>query len=236
MLLQLDQMLTLAINGSHSLYVDHMAVLIAQTVTWIPLAAVLAYVLLRHNDLVSFGETLLAIALCILLADQGASSVAKPLFMRYRPAHDPMIMYAVDIVNGYRGGLYGFFSSHASNTFAVATFVSLLIRQRLLTALLFCWALANCWSRAYLGVHYVGDLLTGAVWGFLVGYGIYSLWVRFSHHSVIWLKYHASQAQPGSPAAPNPLLTSSGYSVKSADLLSATMVATFLYITIRSLW
>lgn len=236
MLQQLDQMLTLTINGSHSLYVDHMAVLIAQTATWIPLAAVLAYVLLRHNDLMSFGETLLAIALCILLADQGASSVAKPLFMRYRPAHDPMIMYAVDIVDGYRGGLYGFFSSHASNTFAVATFVSLLIRQRLLAILLFCWALANCWSRAYLGVHYVGDLLTGATWGLMVGYGMYYLWVRFSHHSVIWLKYHTSSAQANTSTSPNSQLTSSGYSVKSADLLSASMITTFLYVAFRALW
>lgn len=213
-----------------------MAVLTAQTMTWIPLAVVLAYVLLRHNDLVSFGETLLAIALCILLADQGASSVAKPLFMRYRPAHDPMIMYSVDIVNGYRGGLYGFFSSHASNTFAVATFVSMLIRQRCLSILLFCWALANCWSRAYLGVHYVGDLLAGTLWGLIVGYSIYHLWARFSHHSVIWLKYHTSLGQNGTPASANPLLTSSGYSMKSADLLSATMIVTFLYIAVRALW
>lgn len=72
------------------------------------------------------------IALVITLADQIASGLCKPFFARFRPTQDPNIMYMVDIVNGYRGGRFGFISSHAANTFAISVFLSLLIKGNLL--------------------------------------------------------------------------------------------------------
>lgn len=227
----IDQTITLWLNGSDSLYLDQVALTATHTATWIPAALVLAYALIRHNDLLSFVETLLAIALCILLADQVASSVCKPLFARFRPAQDPLIMYTVDVVNGYRGGLYGFFSSHASNTFAVATFLTLLIRNRALSLWLYSWALVNCWSRVYLGVHYIGDLTVGAIWGTLVGWGIYLLWLRYCHHSVIWEKYHAATQSTSSSN-----LTAGGYSYGSVHLIISTLALTYLYIAFRAIW
>ena len=113
------------------------------------------------------------IALVITLADQIASGLCKPFFARFRPTQDPNIMYMVDIVNGYRGGRFGFISSHAANTFAISVFLSLLIKRKSLTFMLLFWAVLNSYSRIYLGVHYPGDILFGAIEGCFIGYLIY---------------------------------------------------------------
>ncbi len=229
----IDQHLTLLLNGSQSVYLDQLALTATQTVTWLPLALVLLYVLVRHNNLVTLAWTVLAIALTILLADQVASSVFKPLVARYRPAQDPTFMYMVDVVNGYRGGLYGFFSSHAANTFAVATFVSLLLRNQALTLWLYSWSLVNCWSRVYLGVHYVGDLLTGALWGLFVGWAIYKLWQKYAHHTTLWTQCHKRSAAKEEPSTN--ALTASGFSISSVHLLIIALALTYLYISLRAL-
>lgn len=104
----MDRQLTLLLNGSQSLFLDGLAWTATRTITWIPLAIVLLYVVVRDNNLRGVWHILLGIALSILLADQMASSVFKPWVARWRPSHNPEIMYLVDVVNGYRGGNYGF--------------------------------------------------------------------------------------------------------------------------------
>lgn len=177
-LISIDKAATLAINGSSSLYLDSFAVLVSSTWVWLPLALVLFYAIIRSNTLLGILLAVSAIALCILLADQGASTVCKPLFHRFRPTQDPSIMYEIDVVNGYRSGLYGFISSHAANTFAVAVFVAKMMPSRALRACLFSWALLNCWSRVYLGVHFLGDVTVGAIYGAAVGLAVFALYGR----------------------------------------------------------
>lgn len=174
----LDTALTLWINGSDSLWLDGFAMAVTATLTWIPAALVLIYVIIRHGEMKEILLTILAIGLCVLVADQIASGIFKPLVARPRPANDPLLMLQVDVVNDYRGGRYGFFSSHAANTFAITTFVALLMRYRALTVAMVSWALLNCWSRVYLGVHYVGDILCGTLCGILVGWLIYKGYCR----------------------------------------------------------
>ena len=125
----LDRTLTLALNGSASLYLDHLAWLSTKTITWLPLVLVLIFVLLRNNDWRRTLSIVLFLALAILLADQMASGICKPLFERFRPSQNPDLIHYIDVVRGYRGGSYGFFSSHAANTMAVATFLTLLVRN-----------------------------------------------------------------------------------------------------------
>lgn len=235
----IDQAITLFINGSDLLYLDRLARIATHTSTWIPLAIVLIYVLIRRGDLVSFFSTVLAIALCIFFADQMASTVCKPLFERYRPAQDPSIMYMVDVVDGYRGGLYGFFSSHAANTVSVATFLSLMFRNKLLSWWLASWAAVNCWTRIYLGVHYVGDILVGCVWGFFVGWCIYRLWQRYSPGSHRCGGLQSEDTQRATPEVSQTsvtLRTPSGFGMASVHLLVAAIALTYLYISFRALW
>ena len=175
-IISLDQSLLLQLNGSHSLFGDEVMMLVTSTWVSVPMFAVFLYVIARTGTPRYFLATLLAIALTILVCDQVASGICKPLFQRFRPTQDPSIMYLVDIVDGYRGGRYGFISSHASNTFGLCVFLSLLIRHRGLSLLLLVWASLSTYSRIYLGVHYPGDILGGITVGVITGVLMYKLY------------------------------------------------------------
>ena len=128
-LIGFDQELLLKLNGSDSLFWDGFMWISTNMLTWIPLAVVLLYVILKNNKI---KEALVIIALLgvvIALADQISSGICKPYFTRFRPTQDPELMFQIDIVNGYRGGIYGFISSHAANTFGVAVFLSLIFKS-----------------------------------------------------------------------------------------------------------
>ena len=118
------------------------------------------------------------IGLAIGLSDFVASSVFKPMVERLRPSHVPELEGVLHIVNGYRGGQFGFMSSHAANSFALATFFALCMRSRSLSTVLFIWATLNAYSRIYLGVHYPGDVICGAALGSFSAYLAYFLLLK----------------------------------------------------------
>jgi undecaprenyl-diphosphatase len=180
-LIQFDKHLLLALNGSDSAFLDSVIMTLTTATTWIPLYIALLYVVISVNRNVRDVLLILAAAgLCVALAGAVDDEIVKPLVARWRPTHDPEIGHLVDIVDGYRGGNYGFFSAHAANTFSIAVFFSLLVRQRLLTIFLVCWSLINCYTRLYLGVHYPGDILVGLCWGGFVGWLVYQVYCRIT--------------------------------------------------------
>ena len=146
-----DKELLLNLNGSQSLFWDGFMWVATSTIVWVPVAAMLLYIIIKNNKIQEALLTIIMIALVITLADQIASGLCKPFFARFRPTQDPNIMYMVDIVNEYRGGQFGFISSHAANTFAISVFLSLLIKRKSLTFMLLFWAVLNSYSRIYLG-------------------------------------------------------------------------------------
>jgi undecaprenyl-diphosphatase len=190
-LIQFDKQLLLALNGSDSVFLDYVIMTLTNARTWIPLYLALLFVVLKTNR--GTREVLLVLAsagLCVLLAGTVDDTIVKPLVARWRPTHDPEIGALVDVVNGYRGGHYGFFSAHAANTFSIALFFSLLMRRRLLVIALVCYSLVNCWTRLYLGVHYPGDITVGLLWGALVGWGVYRFfYCRFTTPPVYAMRH-----------------------------------------------
>lgn len=171
-----DKYLLLALNGSDSIFWDGCMKIYTTMVVWIPLILVLIYVLLKNNSLKDFLLLLLFIALVVTSTDILSSWICKPFFARWRPTNDPELMYLVDVVAGIRGGKYGFTSSHAANSFGIATFLLLLVKNRALTLSLIVWATMNAFTRIYLGVHYPGDILGGTLIGVTVGWSIYRLY------------------------------------------------------------
>lgn len=166
------------LNGSDSPFLDHFMWLYSGKAVWLPLAAFILIVLLYKKNWRESILILLAIVLVITLCDQFASHICKPIFTRFRPTHHPDFMEQVKTVFDYRGGRYGFISSHAANAFGFATFMSLLFRYRLFTWTIFFWATLTAYTRVYLGVHFISDIVPGAIAGIFFGWVVYWLYVK----------------------------------------------------------
>jgi len=170
-----DRALFLTLNGLHTTWLDPIMWYISGKWTWVPLYLALAAGLVWHTR-GRWYIYLLPIVPLITCSDQLASGVAKPLVARVRPCNVPELKSSVHIVNGYCSGAPGFFSSHAANALALATYLCVLFgrRYKALAFSLYAWALLVSYSRIYLGVHYPGDILagvvTGAAWGLLFAY------------------------------------------------------------------
>lgn len=167
-LLELDRKIFLELNSSfRDPWLDQLMMFMTTTAAWIPLYLFLIYLLIRNYRKQTW-LILIAIGLTILFADQFTSSVMKPFFERLRPSHEPSIAERVFIVDEYRGGKFGFASSHAANTFGIATLMWVALKvYRPWIALLFLWPLTVGYTRIYLGVHYPGDIVGGFFVGFV---------------------------------------------------------------------
>jgi undecaprenyl-diphosphatase len=174
--LELERELFFFLNGSDSAFWDTFWWTVSGKWVWLPLYAILLFFLVYKQPAKVIICRIIAIILVIVLCDQIASGIFKPLFHRFRPTHHPDFQAQVDIVRGYRGGLYGFMSSHAANTFGLATFTALLFKNKWFTFVIVTFAVMNSYSRIYLGVHFVSDVVAGALLGIAVGFGIYKLY------------------------------------------------------------
>jgi undecaprenyl-diphosphatase len=175
MLERLDQQLFLFLNSCYSPFWDKVMYAISGILIWVPLyLSILIYMGIKYRR--KFIIILLFIILAATLADQVSVHLFKNVFHRLRPCHEPGLEGLVHLVNGNCGGLYGFVSSHATNSFNVALLSLLFIRKRWVTISILLWALTVSYSRIYLGVHYPGDMICGAILGALIGSGIYQLY------------------------------------------------------------
>lgn len=168
-LIQFDQELFLTLNGMHNAFFDRVMFWVSDTLIWVPFYIFLIYrVVKMHNPRILM-LLVPTIALLVLSADQSSVQWFKEVFLRPRPCHEPALEGLVHIVNNKCGGAFGFVSSHATNSFAVAVFVLLIYKEVGWTAGLLFWAALVSYSRVYLGVHYPGDILGGAILGSLWG-------------------------------------------------------------------
>ena len=125
---------------------------------------------------------LIVLALLITINDQMSGSLIRSFVGRLRPANtDNPISPLVHIVDGYRGGRYGFPSAHSANCWGLAFFIYYVFRRHLLTTTLMAWAFITCWSRMYLGVHYFGDIIVGMLVGVVTASLVYYAFQRSLH-------------------------------------------------------
>ena len=159
LILQYDRDLFLFLNGLHNSTFDFIMHWISDSKIWIPFYAILLFALYKKYG---FKGTVFAAAVVIaviVITDQASVKLFKNVFMRYRPCHNLEIKDMVHIVYDHCGGKYGFVSSHAANTFGLATIIGLLLRNRIQFFLLLTWAALVSYSRIYLGVHYPGGYI-----------------------------------------------------------------------------
>ncbi len=169
-LTDLDSDLFLFLNGLHADGMDKVMVLITDMWIWFPL-----YFLLLYWTIKQYGKrswwVFLAVGLVVLCCDQLASHVCKPVFQRLRPCYNADFQNLLYLPKGMAGGKFGFVSSHAANTFSVAVFLTPFLKKYTPCSaiLLFFWAFVSSYSRIYIGYHYPGDILCGALLGAAVG-------------------------------------------------------------------
>lgn len=161
------------LNGSDSAFLDQFMWIYSGKAVWLPLAAFILVVLGYKKNWKEWLLILIAIALTITLCDQFASHVCKPIFTRFRPTHHPDFMDQVKVVFDYRGGKYGFISSHAANAFGFATLMALIFRNKLFSCTIFFWAILTSYTRIYLGVHFITDIIPGVLAGLCFGSLVY---------------------------------------------------------------
>jgi undecaprenyl-diphosphatase len=172
---RIDQQLFLFINSLNSPFFDQVMHTLSGKLIWVPLyLAILVYLGIKYKR--KFLIILIFIILAATLADQ-SSVIVKNIVHRLRPCHEPSIMGIVHLINSECGGVYGFVSSHATNTFDVALLSLSFIKKRWYSISIILWAGIICYSRVYLGVHYPGDVLCGAILGSFIGWGAYKLYM-----------------------------------------------------------
>jgi undecaprenyl-diphosphatase len=166
-----DRSAFLAINGAHTPQLDTVMWYVSDLRLWFPVYAIFLLLIRSRWGWRGLWWSLPVIALMILCSDSGSVVLFKNTVHRLRPCHAADLQGLVHLVRDYCGGDYGFVSAHASNHFAIAAFMIGMLQRKPWWAvvLLFGWAALIGYSRVYLGVHYPGDVIVGAIFGAAVG-------------------------------------------------------------------
>lgn len=220
---ELDKSILLAFNGSDNLFIDYFVLTLTSAYTWIALYASLLYMVIKNNE--NWQKILLvvgAVGLGLLIVNGVNLGIVKPLVARPRPLNNPELQGLIMATNHYMADGYSFFSSHTANSFVLAVFFCLLVRDRIFSVLMIGWSFMVSFTRPYLGVHYPSDVFFGMIFGSTVAVFIYFLYLRIYIRCSDKLHYISTR------------YTRTGYSFADIDVVISVLILTFIYAAFRA--
>lgn len=176
-ILEVERNLFLALNGVQHPLLDGFFYLISAKWTWVVMSIVFLFFLFYKKPTKEALFIVGAVLLSVLICDQLSSSFFKPFFARFRPSHHPDFIDYVKTVYGYRGGKYGFISGHTTNYISLAVLTSRIFRNKFYTWTIWGVVALVIYSRIYIGVHFITDIIPGIAVGLIVGHFVYRVYL-----------------------------------------------------------
>jgi undecaprenyl-diphosphatase len=175
----LDRFLLFRINSLHSPLSDIIMWELSRSWHTVLAALISAYAISRRRSFSSMVSFTIACVVIFICTDFSANMI-KHGVGRYRPTHNTEISKDIHVVNEYRGGKFGFVSSHAANVFGITTaiFFGLSWLPRKYRYLFFFYPALISYSRVYMGVHYPSDVILGGAYGILIACLVFYLMQR----------------------------------------------------------
>lgn len=180
-LLPIEREYFLWLNQQRSDFLDTFMYVFSDKATWLLISIVLFLTIIYKLKLKEVILLLFCAFLLGMLCDRLPAELIKPFFARLRPTHHPDYKDIVDIVRNTRGGQFGFISIHVANGFGIAVLTSLLFRYKPYTFVVFLWAFITAYSRVYLGMHFISDVIGGIIWGTFAGLLVYCFYQLFRY-------------------------------------------------------
>lgn len=166
-----DRTLFLYLNSLGTAQWDAFWLGVTDKYTWLPLYVILLFLLFWYHGWKKALVILLITTLLVAFTDQFVNLI-KNTTERLRPNNDPSLQNIIRILK--RSGGYSFVSGHATNSFAVSTFMIASLRKYFKPIyLMLIWPILFAYSRIYVGVHFPIDITAGMLLGVLIGFGFY---------------------------------------------------------------
>lgn len=204
--------------GSNSLFLDHLALTMTNALMWIPVVVALILLIIKNNDnMPMIGLTVGCGFLCVAMSLGVSEALVKPFVERLRPCNDPLVQYMAQIAGNMHSKDFSFYSSHASNCMALTTFFAFLVRSKRLAISMLVWSLIVCWTRVYLGQHFLTDVMVGFLAGIIIGTIGYLIYLLVRKQMTPRRSFISTQ------------YTTSGYLYDDIDMVLSVMLLVLIY-------